>query len=133
MIDRFCRVSLRSTRPTKNQNNVDRTLEVVNTDQLEKIQTIIDTGFSGELTLPGGLIDRLGLPRVGDLSIILGDGYEVSVEMYLAIVLWHGEKRIVQVLRTDDGKPLIGMSLLHGNRLILEVITDGEVTIESLP
>lgn len=108
-------------------------LEVVGTDQLEKIQTIIDTGFSGELTLPGNLIDRLGLPRIGDLPIILGDGYEVSVEMYLAIVLWHGEERIVQVLRTDDGKPLIGMSLLYGNRLILDIVTDGEVTIETLP
>ena len=108
-------------------------LEVVGTDQLEKIQTIIDTGFSGELTLPGILIDRLGLPRIGDLPIILGDGYEVSVEMYLAIVLWHGEERIVQVLRTDDGKPLIGMSLLYGNRLILDIVTDGEVTIETLP
>ena len=108
-------------------------LEVVGTDQLEKIQTIIDTGFSGELTLPGDLIDRLGLPRIGDLPIILGDGYEVSVEMYLAIVLWHGEERIVQVLRTDDGKPLIGMSLLYGNRLILDIVTDGEVTIETLP
>lgn len=107
-------------------------LEVVSRDQLERIQIIIDTGFSGELTLPGSLIDRLGLPRVGDLPIILGDGYQVSVEMYLAVVLWHGEKRIVQVLRTDDGKPLIGMSLLHGNRLILDVITDGEVTIETL-
>ena len=108
-------------------------LEVVGTDQLEKIQTIIDTGFSEELTLPRDLIDRLGLPRIGDLPIILGDGYEVSVEMYLAIVLWHGEERIVQVLRTDDGKPLIGMSLLYGNRLILEIVTDGEVTIETLP
>lgn len=108
-------------------------LEVVGTDQLEKIQTIIDTGFSGELTLPGNLIDRLGLPRIGDLPIILGDGYEVSVEMYLAIVLWQGEERIVQVLRTDDGKPLIGMSLLYGNRLILDIVTDGEVTIETLP
>ena len=115
-------------------NNQEATieLEVVSTDQLEKIQTIIDTGFSGELTLSGDLIDRLGLPRIGDLPIILGDGYEVSVEMYLAIVLWHGEERIVQVLRTDDGKPLIGMSLLYGNRLILEIVTDGEVTIETL-
>lgn len=116
-------------------NNQEATieLEVVGTDQLEKIQTIIDTGFSGELTLPGNLIDRLGFPRIGDLPIILGDGYEVSVEMYLAIVLWQGEERIVQVLRTDDGKPLIGMSLLYGNRLILDVVTDGEVTIETLP
>ena len=52
--------------------------------------------------------------------------------MYLAIVLWNGEERIVQALRTN-GKPLVGMALLYGNRLILDVVTDGEVTIEALP
>lgn len=61
-------------------------LEIVGIDQLEKIQAVIDTGFTGELTLPSSLINRLGLPQIGDLPIILGDGYEVSVEMYLAIV-----------------------------------------------
>ena len=81
--------------------------------------------------LPGDLIDRLGLPRVGELPITLGDGQAVDVEMYLAIVLWHDEERIVQVLRTD-GKALVGMSLLYGNRLTLDIVIDGEVTIETL-
>ncbi len=107
-------------------------LEVIGINRLEKIEVVIDTGFTGELTLPGDLIDRLGLPRVGDLPIILGDGNEVDVDLYLGIVLWQGEERIVEVFRTD-GKPLIGMSLLYGNRLILDVVTDGEVTIEPLP
>ncbi len=82
--------------------------------------------------LPGDLIDRLRLPRIGELPILLGDGNEVDVALYLAIVLWHGEERIVQVLRTD-GKALVGMSLLEGNRLRLDVVTEGEVTIEALP
>lgn len=107
-------------------------LEIVNVNDTEKVKGLIDTGFTGELTLPSDLIERLGLPRIGELPITLGDGQIVDVEMYLAIVLWHGEERIVQVLSTE-GKPLIGMSLLHGNRLTLDVVTDGEVTIESLP
>ena len=49
------------------------------------------------------------------------------------MVLWQGEERIVQVLSTDDGKALVGMSLLYGNRLTLEVVPDGKVTIEPLP
>lgn len=44
-----------------------------------------------------------------------------------------GRGRIVQVLSTDDSKALVGMSLLYGNRLILDVVTDGEITIETLP
>lgn len=107
-------------------------LEIVNVNDTEKVEAIIDTGFTGELTLPGNLIDRLGLPQIGELPIILGDGNEIEVGLYLGMVLWQGEDRIVQVLRTD-GRPLVGMSLLYGNRLILDVMTDGEVTIETLP
>ena len=107
-------------------------LEIVSVNYTEKIEALIDTGFTGELTLPSDLIERLGLPRIGELPITLGDGQIVDVEMYLTIVLWHGEERIVQALCTD-GKPLIGMSLLYGNRLTLDVVTDGEVSIESLP
>ncbi len=107
-------------------------LEIVGVDRLERIDAIIDTGFTGELMLSGDLIDRLEIPRVGELPITLGDGSEVYVSLYLAIVVWHGEKRIVQALRTDSNS-LVGMSLLFGNRLILDVVTDGGVSIEILP
>lgn len=104
-------------------------LEIVDANDTEKVEAIIDTGFTGELTLPGNLIDRLGLPRIGELPITLGDGNEIDVGLYLGMVLWQGQDRIVQVLRTD-GRPLVGMSLLYGNRLILDVVTNGEVIIE---
>ena len=107
-------------------------LEIVDVNDTEKVEAIIDTGFTGELILPGDLIDRLGLPRIGELPITLGDGNEIDVGLYLGIVLWQGENRIVQVLRTSV-KPLIGMSLLYGNRLTVDVIIDGDVTIETLP
>jgi clan AA aspartic protease len=106
-------------------------LEVTGVVHPETIEAIIDTGFTEELMLPGDLIERLGLPRIGELPITLGDGNVTDVGLYLAIVEWQGEKRIAQALRTD-GKPLIGMSLLYGNRLTLDVVTDGEVTIETL-
>ena len=107
-------------------------LEFTGINHTQKVEAIIDTGFTGVLTLPGNLIDRLGLPRIGELPITLGDGNETDVGLYLGIVSWHGEERIVQVLRTD-GKPLVGMSLLYGSRLTLDVVTDGSVTIESVP
>ena len=64
---------------------------MIGTDCLEKIEAIIDTGFTGELMLSGDVIDRLEIPRVGKLPITLGDGSEVYVSLYLAIVVWHGE------------------------------------------
>ena len=30
-----------------------------------------------------------------------------------------------------DGGPLVGMSLLYGNRVMLEVVDNGDVTIDS--
>ncbi len=106
-------------------------LEFAGINHNQKVEAIIDTGFTGELTLPGDLIDSLGFPQIGELPITLGDGNEADVGLYLGMVLWQGEERIVQVLRTD-GKSLIGMSLLYGNRLTLDVVTDGEVTIQTL-
>ena len=100
-------------------------LEVTGVVHPQKIEAVIDTGFTEELMLPGDLIERLGLPRIGELPITLGDGNETDVGLYLAIVEWQDEKRIVQVLWTE-GKPLIGMSLLYGNRLTLDVVTDAK-------
>lgn len=114
-------------------NNQEATieLEVAGVVHPQKIEVVVDTGFTGELMLPGDLIEILGLPRVGEIRIILGDGSQADLDMYLAVIVWRDEKRIVQTLRTD-GKPLIGMSLLYGNRLILDIVTDGTVTIENL-
>ena len=108
-------------------------VEVTGVEHRQKIEVAVDTGFTGELMLPGDLIDALGFPRIGELPIIFGDGSWVTLDLYLGIVVWHTEKRVVQVLRTDDGKALVGMSLLYGNRLISDIVTDGKVTIEALP
>ena len=107
-------------------------LEVIGLNQSrEKIEAVIDTGFNGYLTLPNDLINYLKLQRAGSRHVTLGDGNVVVLDMYLAMVLWHGQQREVLALQADGG-PLIGMSLLYGNRLMLEVVENGDVTIDSL-
>ena len=107
-------------------------LEVIGSNQRrEKVEAVIDTGFNGYLTLPNDLINSLKLQRAGSRHVTLGDGNVVVLDMYLAMVLWHGQQREVLALQADGG-PLIGMSLLYGNRVMLEVIDDGDVTIDSL-
>ena len=54
------------------------------------------------------------------------------VAAYGEKVLWHGQERDVLVLQVDGG-PLVGMSLLYGNRVTLEIVEDGDVTINPLP
>jgi clan AA aspartic protease len=107
-------------------------LEVIGSNQKrEKVEGVIDTGFNGYLTLPNDLINYLKLHLAGSRHVTLGDGNVVVLDMYFAKVLWHGQEREVLTLQADGG-PLIGMSLLYGNRVMLEVMDEGDVTIDSL-
>ena len=107
-------------------------LEIIGSNQKrENVETIIDTGFNGYLTLPNDLINYLKLQLAGSRHVTLGDGNVVVLDMYLAKVLWHGQEREVLILEAEGG-PLVGMSLLYGSRVILEVIDNGDVTIAPL-
>ena len=107
-------------------------LEFVSSDQkIERVEAVIDTGFNGYLTLPSDLVNRLNLQLAGNRRAILGDGNTVVMDVYLAKVMWHGQEREVLVLQAEGG-PLVGMSLLYGNRVILTIVNGGDVTIDPL-
>ncbi len=108
-------------------------LEVVGSEQRrEKVEAVIDTGFNGYLTLPSDVVSRLKLQLAGNRRATLGDGNTVVLDVYLAKMAWHGHEREVLVLQTEGG-PLIGMSLLYGNRVTLTIVNGGDVTIDPLP
>lgn len=100
--------------------------------QPRRIQAVIDTGYNGVLTLPGQTINTLQLPFVGYRQGTLADGRVVFLEVFLATVDWHGRKQEVVVSRAE-GAPLLGMSLLHGSRMTMDVIDGGPVKVEELP
>jgi clan AA aspartic protease len=108
-------------------------LAVMGPDQrLEEVETVIDTGFNGFLTLPIQVVRALTLPFAGHRRVMLGDGSSVVLDLYLATVLWNEEEREVLVLQAEGG-PLIGMSLLYGHRVVLHVEDNGDVIIDTLP
>lgn len=107
-------------------------LEVIGLAQRAKIEAVLDTGFTGYLMLPSDLINHLSLQLIGTRNVILGDGSNVTLDLYRAKVLWHNVERIVYALRSD-AELLVGMSLLHGSRVTLDVVTNGNVTIDVLP
>ena len=107
-------------------------IEIIGSNQKrENVETVIDTGFNGYLTLSSDLINYLKLQLAGSRHVTLGDGNVVVLDMYLAKVLWHGQEREVLILEAEGG-PLVGMSLLYGSRVILEVVDNGDVTIAPL-
>jgi clan AA aspartic protease len=91
---------------------------------------VIDTGFTGYLTLPPAVVRAGAFPLVGSEDVILADGTTVPLDLYRAIVVWDGQRRTVFVFQADAG-PLVGMSLLRGHRVVLHVVDGGDVTVDS--
>ena len=94
-----------------------------------EIETVIDTGYNGYLTLPSTTITALGLPTFGQRTVTLGDGRDVLLGVHEVTVIWDDQPRAVQVLATDGGA-ILGMSLLYGYRIIMDVVDGGAVAIE---
>jgi len=96
------------------------------------IEAVVDTGFSGELTLPSSVIAALGLRWRTRNSRVLADGTKQYVDIYVGIIGWDGMVRHVFV-EAADTHPLVGMALIAGNCLQVAAIPGGRVTIEALP
>ena len=93
-----------------------------------EVAVVIDTSFTGHLTLPPGAVRSLSLGERGFVDVELADGGTATLGAYEAFVLWHGRPRRVPVYQAD-GDPLLGMSLLRGSTLIVEVVPGGTVEI----
>ena len=96
------------------------------------VDAVIDTGFDGSLTLPPSMISELHLPWRRRGRALLADGSESVFDIHEGIVMWDGRPVRVAIDATDM-VPLIGMSLLEGFELTVQVRTNGQVTIEALP
>jgi clan AA aspartic protease len=95
------------------------------------IVATIDTGFSGMLSLPREIIVALNLPFLARDRGLLADGSEVLLNRYVAEVEWGGRSRRLSVVAVD-AQPLIGMRLLAGSMLTIEVVEGGPVLIAPL-
>jgi clan AA aspartic protease len=117
---------------TVNQN-CEATLSVVvrSIDIMQNVNAVIDTGFSGFLTLPSSIITALDLTWKGRDVATLGDGTSCIFEVYIASVIWDGAYRTIDINESET-VPLIGMRLLRGYDLRIQAIEGGLVTIETL-
>jgi clan AA aspartic protease len=100
--------------------------------QPHDVEVVIDTGFNCFVTLPSALIAALGLSWLCRQQGELADGSILVFDVYVATVDWHGQSRSVEVEATD-AQPLLGMALMQGSELRVEVVPVGPVTIAALP
>ena len=96
-----------------------------------EIEAVVDTGYTGALTLPAELISELALPFRSLTRALLADGRETVCATHEANVRWGRLIRRVLVHEVDTN-PLLGMTLLYGYELRIEVTDGGRVSIREL-
>ncbi|MHB1421681.1 MAG: hypothetical protein ACYC3I_00515 [Gemmataceae bacterium] len=92
----------------------------------------IDTGYTEWLTLPPNLVASLGLRWKTYARGIFAEGSECLFDVYAGKVVWDGKERSIQIDEADS-EPLVGMALLSGYDLKMQVRPRGKITIKRLP
>ena len=97
-----------------------------------EIEAVVDTGFGGFLTLPASLVAELALPYSHASQVTLADDTVADLPIHRVALLWDGQPRTIRAHITDS-KPLIGMLLLDGYSLRVDVKIGGRVVIDVAP
>jgi clan AA aspartic protease len=101
-------------------------------NQRQGIKAVIDTGYTGFLTLPSAIITTLGLTWYMQEEGLLGDGSLFMFNVFEASVIWDGQIKSIEVNESETD-PLVGMGLLEGYELNIQGFAGGLVTIKPLP
>src|SRR5262245_14691360 len=98
----------------------------------QEVEAVIDSGYTGALTLRPDLIAILGLRWQSVDRATLADGSTCVFQVYVGKLVWDGKVRTVLVDEADTD-PLVGMRLLRGHELRMQVRARGKVSIKRLP
>ena len=93
-----------------------------------EFEAVIDTGFTGFLSLPSESATELELPSLTNESAMLADGSLVRFDVHDALVLWDGQSRRVYA-HVSDTTPLVGMRMLDDHDLSIQVRDGGRVVV----
>ncbi len=93
-----------------------------------EIEAVVDTGYTCLLTLPPALVDELELPFAYVGRAFLANDDEVEFDVHDVTGLWDGQPRRIRAAATGS-TPLVGMLLLDGHDLNIQVRDGGRVLI----
>ena len=100
-------------------------------NQRQAIKAVIDTGYTGFLTLSSAIITMLGLTWYMQEEGILGNGSLCLFNVFEATVIWDGHLKSIEINESETD-PLVGMGLLEGYELNIQGFAGGLVTIKAL-
>jgi clan AA aspartic protease len=95
------------------------------------IDAVVDTGFTEALLVPMEIIEECGYEYAEDIDFLMGNGVSELLPAFRGVVVWHGVDIDLFVVASQAG-PLLGMRLLEGSRLAMDVLDGGSVTIQPL-
>ena len=90
---------------------------------------LLDTGFDGAVSISWRDAEDLGLRFFRDHVIVLADGTERGAAIFAGRVRFADEWREVPITVSGDDA-VVGMQLIYGARLTLDVFLDGDVDLE---
>jgi clan AA aspartic protease len=96
------------------------------------IDAAVDTGFTDFLLIPESLAAELDLRFRESAQFNFADGSVADFDIYEVVVMWDGHERDI-LTAAGEGGPLVGMALLYGSCVTLNVVDGGRVTVETLP
>lgn len=101
------------------------------TSRSTELDLLIDTGFTGYVTLPQAMIRSLELKFHGERDALLADGQIVPLFVYGGVAVWDGEERRVEIIEAD-ASPLLGTAMLHGFHLSADFVPNGCLAISKI-
>ena len=97
----------------------------------QPFEFVVDTGFSGFLSLPKSIVSGMDVKWIHQSLIGLAANIGIEVNVYQASVNWNEEWSTIELMELE-GEPLLGMALLSGTELRIQVEEGGLVEIEPL-
>lgn len=95
------------------------------------VEFVIDTGFEGDLCLPGFLARQLDAAFSGSRTRLMADGRPVQCPVYEFPFDWNDGIRLIEVI-VLEGRPLLGTTFMAEQLLQVEITEGGEAALEPL-
>ena len=95
------------------------------------LNVVIDTGFNGQLALPQDIVHKLELTLGQTRRVTPAIGQTRTVSSGHVQLNWNGVPGYVRVVLAGT-EPLLGMALLWNNRIAIDAVADGAVTVTPL-
>lgn len=83
---------------------------------------LVDSGFNGDLALPSALVSAHRMKLRHIVPCELANGQTVLMPAYEWNLMWFGTRSRVEVLESDSEIPIIGLRLVRGKRLTIDLI-----------